>query len=585
MFEDIHDDILASIFQFLDYFYVTKISTVNHHWRAIAYEHVKTFEYNINNRHTVGTTSSITTQHKQRMSITCNRFFYYDFKLMINHLLVHCHRLEKVTLSSCDWVTPSILLQIGQAETIRTISLCHSLVTSDDPSDTDAFYHGIAHILTPHVESLSLDDIQNRFNTTVIIDNVHRLGNLTQLNLSGCYTVDDECVASLVACKKMKSLLLSRCFKVTDNALCTIIPTMTQLETLCVDKCTLLTSEILVCLSTVKNTPLRKLDVSYCVLMENFSSLSKLVNLKDLKCSNTKFSTQGMRSLPHSITSLYVISCTEVDDEAASLLSALPNLRTVNLSHCKSIVDTSTIQNNRLESLILSSCRQVPDHVLLSTLNTNNWSSLKTLVLPCTTMNDQILVELSLPTCSITCLEHFNISYPINEELITDSGMVPFLQRHTGIKRLLLGGVTNITTETLRAIATNLHYITTLNLSENANLMTEELSTNSTEYVIPSLRILGLCQSNVTDSILVKWIGKLHNLNSIDLSYCNRITDQGVKIFGPMLPHLMEIDLSSNYNVASLSTNRTFPSRVFIVEPYPHDKVFGSESHGGGRNI
>jgi hypothetical protein len=200
-------------------------------------------------------------------------------------------------------------------------------------------------------------------------------------------------------------------------------------------------------------------------------------------------------------------------------------------------------------------------------------------------MNDQILVELSLPTCSITCLEHFNISYPINEELITDSGMVPFLQRHTGIKRLLLGGVTNITTETLRAIATNLHYITTLNLSENANLMTEELSTNSTEYVIPSLRILGLCQSNVTDSILVKWIGKLHNLNSIDLSYCNRITDQGVKIFGPMLPHLMEIDLSSNYNVASLSTNRTFPSRVFIVEPYPHDKVFGSESHGGGRNI
>jgi Leucine-rich repeat (LRR) protein len=163
--------------------------------------------------------------------------------------------------------------------------------------------------------------------------------------------------------------------------------------------------------------------------------------------------------------------------------------------------------------------------------------------------------------------------------------MVPFLQRHTGIKRLLLGGVTNIITEMLRAIAKNLHHITTLNLSENTNLMTEELSINSTEYVISSLQFLGLCQSNITDSILMKWIGKLHNLNSIDLSYCNRITDQGVKIFGPMLLHLMEIDLSSNYNVASLSTNQTFPSRVFIVEPYPHDKVFVSESHGGGRKV
>ncbi|KAH7948545.1 F-box/LRR-repeat protein 14 [Rhipicephalus sanguineus] len=140
---------------------------------------------------------------------------------------------------------------------------------------------------------------------------------------------------------------------------------------------------------------------------------------------------------------------------------------------------------------------------------------------------------------------------------ITDNSLGRIAQHLKGLERLDLGGCTDVTNTGLLLIAWGLHNLRSLNLRSCRGVSDPgigHLAGMSPTNAIGTLRLESLCLQDcqkLTDDALRYISNGLHDLRSLNLSFCASVTDAGLK-HAARMARLRELNLRSCDNISDL---------------------------------
>ena len=192
------------------------------------------------------------------------------------------------------------------------------------------------------------------------IDNVScKLPNLTSINFSECYKIDDNCIKYLSKLYSLRKIDLSRCINITDNTIKCVTYNCTNITNLNLSGCTNITDRGIQYIS--KLTSLQTLDLSHCILtdtsIQNISELTRLKHLYLRSCNN--ITDKGIKNLVR-LSSLYMLDLgmTKITKVSLQDISKMTGLRVLELQYCNNITESDVH-----DLLKLSTSKQL--HVLL----------------------------------------------------------------------------------------------------------------------------------------------------------------------------------------------------------------------------
>jgi hypothetical protein len=186
------------------------------------------------------------------------------------------------------------------------------------------------------------------------------------LDLSGCWNVDDGVLNSLRL--PLRGLNLSGCDQISNVGLMSVVHQAgTNLELLDISKCVKISDEALICIAN-SSSNLQKLSVGFCVEISEFGLQAVLGNCKKLthlnvasciRSSNIQWNTLGNLVLER----LNIEECDLVDDCLIQLARACPKLKSLRVGYSKSITGVGLAELisgcPNLSELDLSYCSQI----------------------------------------------------------------------------------------------------------------------------------------------------------------------------------------------------------------------------------
>ncbi|KAL0487445.1 F-box/LRR-repeat protein [Acrasis kona] len=566
------NDTLIGIFSYLDYFSLSKVAAVCELWRELAFSHVENIEYNTYKKYTVGTTNALALQTNKTSSTSFHPFYQYPVTHLVTHISNHCYRLKSLSLVGCNDIHPDMLSAISTLPRLKRLDLSNSRITGHE----NACYEGLKVLFTQctHLNWLSLSDLQNRLSEAAVINYIPNMVNLTYLDVTSCYTIDDNCIQSISKIKNLKELNINKCFKISDRGMSFICDGLPKLESLMMANVnTNITSDFFDQLNKMKG--LKKFDTSNTRMdFEVYQNLKHLEKLIEFSCKSTRINSEGIGMLCSDITRLDIMSCPNVDDSCMSIIGSMVELKELNISHCTNVTqvgvrDFLIPSPQRLVLLNLSGCRSISSEGLALLAKSDKLTKIKKLMMSCTHCYNNVLLAFSDPECPIQALREFVCNYAVDRYNLGDEGLIPFIKKHNKLTKLMLSGAMAITTQSIKCMSEYLTELYILNLCECTTLMNEEeLVQSGDRYSLSSLKYLQLSQSNVGDQLLNGWVAGHSSLVTLDISYCIKITDEGISMFCGKLPeHLRELDLSSNYRITEKALV-LIPKRVYVTEPY-----------------
>jgi Leucine-rich repeat (LRR) protein len=210
------------------------------------------------------------------------------------------------------------------------------------------------------------------------LEAIDRAASLRNLDLSGCSSVDDASVRSLVNLPHLRNLHLNSCAQLTDQGLASVGRILT-LKRLGLYGCHLITDEGVRELAGL--TDLHTLDLQGCLKVrdEGLHSLSGLYRMRCLNLSRCSLTDAGLFALlgMSELHSLNLDSCHKISDVGLRALSSLANLRQIVLSRCNRVQTLQPLSNlTQLTSINLSGCVRVTD---VSLLNLTQCKQLRTI--------------------------------------------------------------------------------------------------------------------------------------------------------------------------------------------------------------
>ena len=317
---------------------------------------------------------------------------------------------------------------------------CASSRLINEDSDLKALLLNAGIIVPENVtllfdDRLTLTSLKNELNDSILLAIVAVLGeNLKVLNLSDCHLLTSQGVSAMwLKCPQVIKVSLQGCWNLDDSAFSTITrcPCSDTLKELNLAHCWRITPKVF----GLINQGITKLDLSYCKGLDDrtwpdliqFSQSIRSLILK--RCHGiTDNSFEG--TFGTQFTELEFLDLSEcaflTDSAVSSILSAAPNLRTLNLSFVTSLKGSFLLHHNslpNLRSLNLNHLKDVVDESFCIRL-TNVCNNLEEAYLDgCTQLDDDSLAHLEklpnlrilslndCPQISLSALEIMNLKY------------------------------------------------------------------------------------------------------------------------------------------------------------------------------
>jgi F-box/leucine-rich repeat protein 14 len=244
------------------------------------------------------------------------------------------------------------------------------------------------------------------------------------------------------------------------------------------------------------------------------------------------------------ITELNLSLCKQVTDSSLGRISQhLKNLEVLELGGCCNVTNTGLLLVawglQKLKVLNLRSCRHVSDqgigHLAGLSLSANGTLELEHLGLQdCQKLTDQALNHVSV---GLRHLKTVNLSFCGS---VTDSG-IKFLAKMQCLRELNLRSCDNVSDIGLGYLAEGGSRITALDVS-----FCDKVGDQGLVYLgqgLYSLRSLSLSACNVSDDGIERLVTALHELTTLNIGQCDRITDRSLSLVSEKLKNLISIDL------------------------------------------
>ncbi|XP_046749445.1 F-box/LRR-repeat protein 14 [Diprion similis] len=272
------------------------------------------------------------------------------------------------------------------------------------------------------------------------------------------------------------------------------------------------------------------------------------------------------------LESLNLSGCYNVTDVglAHALIQELPSLTELNLSLCKQVTDTSlgriaqylknlevlelggccNVTNTgllliawglkKLKKLDLRSCWHVMDQGIAHLAGLNRDTADGNLALEhlglqdCQRLSDEALRHVSV---GLTTLKSINLSFCVS---VTDLGL-KHLAKMPSLRELNLRSCDNVTDIGMAYLAEGSSRISSLDVSFCDKIGDQALVHISQGLF--NLRSLSLSACQVSDEGICKIAKTLHELETLNVGQCSRLTDKGLTTIAESMKHLKCIDL------------------------------------------
>ncbi|KAI4476023.1 hypothetical protein M0804_013918 [Polistes exclamans] len=254
------------------------------------------------------------------------------------------------------------------------------------------------------------------------------------------------------------------------------------------------------------------------------------------------------------LTELNLSLCKQVSDTSLGRIAQyLKNLEHLELGGCCNISNTGLLLIawglKRLRRLDLRSCWHVSDQGIAHLAGLNRETADGNLALEhlslqdCQRLSDEALRHVSV---GLTTLKSINLSFCV---CITDSG-VKHLARMSSLRELNLRSCDNISDIGMAYLAEGGSRISSLDVSFCDKIGDQALVHISQGLF--NLKSLSLSACQISDEGICKIAKTLHDLETLNIGQCSRLTDKGLHTIAESMKHLKCIDL---YGCTRITTN------------------------------
>ncbi|KAK0181643.1 hypothetical protein PV327_003912 [Microctonus hyperodae] len=246
-----------------------------------------------------------------------------------------------------------------------------------------------------------------------------------------------------------------------------------------------------------------------------------------------------------SLTQLNLSLCKQVTDGSLSKIAQyLKNLESLELGGCCNISNTGIILIawglQKLKKLDLRSCWHVSDVGISHVAGLNPESAGGNLALEhlglqdCQRLSDEALRHVS---AGLLRLKSINLSFCVS---ITDSGL-KHLAKMSSLRELNLRSCDNISDIGMAYLAEGGSRVSSLDVS-----FCDKIGDQALVYIsqgLFNLKSLSLSACQVSDEGICKIAKTLHELETLNIGQCSRLTDKGLYTVAESMKHLKCIDL------------------------------------------
>jgi len=335
--------------------------------------------------------------------------------------------------------------------------------------------------------------------------------NLIRLNVSHNKHLNDDGVSLICNNINLEELVLSYCKKITNKCF-EYIKNLTSLQTLNIDRCKNISDNGIILINKIVN-----LSLVGCKITDlTITHLCKIPELENLNIYGNGFITHQPISQLKTLKYLDASICALSDESIRDMI----NMEKLFLSGCLSITHYGLFNMKHLVHLDLSWCNKISCEGLIQILKNNpienlslNW---------CNNVSDECLKF-------VPNGRYFSL---IGCKNITDVGV------HN-----LCEGLLNLQTQLINI--NNQHSVDKLNKHFNFN----DVDDNTIPEIVEHDDYFFFGQKN-----------KTHTLQYLDLSHCDKITDEGIKEIGYSMT-----EISSNENNNTIKTSRE-PISVYCLK-------------------
>ncbi|KAK5648871.1 hypothetical protein RI129_003763 [Pyrocoelia pectoralis] len=259
-----------------------------------------------------------------------------------------------------------------------------------------------------------------------------------------------------------------------------------------------------------------------------------------------------------SLTNLNLSLCKQVTDNSLSRIAQyLKNLEVLELGGCCNITNTGLVLIawglKKLKRLNLRSCWHVSDQGIGHISGYNQDASggnqmLEYLGLQdCQRLSDEALKHVSI---GLTSLKSINLSFCVS---ITDSGL-KYLAKMNSLRELNLRSCDNISDIGMAYLTEGGSQITSLDVS-----FCEKIGDQALVHIsqgLFNLRSLSLSACQISDEGLYRISKTLHDLETLNIGQCYRVTDKGLTNIAEALSRLQCIDLYGCTKITTVGMER-----------------------------
>jgi len=414
----------------------------------------------------------------------------------IKHLARGCPNLQSLDLSECDNVSDvAIRYLANNCFQIRTLSLSGSMIT-------DAALKTLLQVC-PNMENFTLTGCPNVTND-ILKYIVEACSNIQSITVTGSEDISDLGLVNLVKCKRLISLNISGA-AITDSGLAKFCEKYPNIQKLDISNCIKIKDRGVSFLTRCRY--LAVLNLSECVEIGNvgIAKISTLPNLSELNLDGlTKVNDESVQSLAKcKRLKVLDLSYTSVTDKACEFIKQLALRKEIYLRGV-------SLTAEGLEKLVEGD------------------ANLRGLAISGQAIDDQAIEKYIKGSQTLDYLDIIDTSIT---DLACDA-----LKDIRNLKQLTLQNNAQLTDAGIQKLAQTKANLMALDISQNAKLTSAAL-----EELPASLHDLNVQGCDIDDDGLEHVSYRCRNLQSLNISNCDKITDKGLAKIASSCSNLFEL--------------------------------------------
>ena len=392
-------------------------------------------------------------------------------------------------------------------------------------------------------------------------------GIVTEVNLTNCFLVNDDCLEMIAQkCPSLENLELKGCRLVTGSGLNAIRRKCGSLEhiSLTVFKTNVAPftlKEFISCSSKLRHVEIvceseeDSSEAHFFLTNEFLDAVQENKTLQMLSCHNAGIVEEETNLAGHwkfGLRELGLSGCVELSNPVLSLIcNTSPDLTTLDVSYCSGIDDGGIAIVAQfcpnLQRLIVQACPCVTDvSIQCIAENCKNLQYLNVsgceLPRPAGNITDVAVWSVA---CNCVDLRHLNVKWC---QGVTDNGIMAVATTCTKLRHLNICGCLGISDVSIKVVAAVCEDLQSLEISECLRITRSSI--NEVVQNCSKLQYLDMQVCSYVKDLYLDGNSKLLlSLHHLDLSYCTKITDGCLKQFATSCPGLTYLSIAGCHRI------------------------------------